>query len=508
MKHTAIIIVFLATVFGCQTRETEWISTTPTQQWSQNQAIVIKAGESFNAEVYPDREQQIIDGFGSCFNELGWTSLNELSDTDRQDVLNELFTPGAGANFTICRMPVGANDFSLNWYSYDETDGDFAMDHFSLENDRKTLIPFIKSALKNNPDLKIWASPWSPPSWMKYNKHYASRSSAGIAQMMKERIDQIEGGDSATRAEMMERFSTMLDPMYQNDLPPDREGREGTDMFIQEDSYLEAYALYFSKFIQGYRNEGIEIFMVMPQNEFNSAQTFPSCCWTAVGLAGFIGSYLGPAMEELGVKIFFGTMERPAEALVDTVLLDEKSGKYISGVGFQWAGKEALPGIHKRYPDLKLYQTEQECGDGRNDWKGAMYSWDLMKHYLNNGVSVYEYWNTSLAEGGISRWGWAQNSLVVVDTEKKSYRYSYEYYVMKHASHFVLPGARKLETGGGYDDLLAFRNPDNSVIVIVANQNDTPAKVTVKIGNRAIAPTLEANSINTFKILLSGPAKS
>ena len=89
-------------------------------------------------------------------------------------------------------------------------------------------------------------------------------------------------------------------------------------MFIQEEQYLAAYALYFKRFIEGYKNEGINIFAVMPQNEFNSAQTFPSCCWTAAGLANFIGSYLGPAMDSLGVEVYFGTMERPAEALVDT----------------------------------------------------------------------------------------------------------------------------------------------------------------------------------------------
>ena len=95
----------------------------------------------------------------------------------------------------------------------------------------------------------------------------------------------------------------------------------------------------------------------MPQNEFNSAQIFPSCCWTSASLANFIGNYLGPAMQVQGVDIMFGTMERANESLVDTVLTDPASGKYVKGVGFQWAGKGAIAGIHKRYPGLKLYQT-------------------------------------------------------------------------------------------------------------------------------------------------------
>jgi len=86
----------------------------------------------------------------------------------------------------------------------------------------------------------------------------------------------------------------------------------------------------------------------------------------------------------------------------------------VKGVGFQWAGK-AIAGIHRQYPDLPLYQTEQECGDGKNDWRYCRYAWTLMKHYLRNGASAYLYWNVSLKKGGVSRWGWAQNSLVTVD---------------------------------------------------------------------------------------------
>jgi len=121
-----------------------------------------------------------------------------------------------------------------------------------------------------------------------------------------------------------------------------------------------------------------------------------------------------------------------------------------------------------------------------------------MKHYLNNGVSVYEYWNTSLLKGGVSRWGWAQNSLVIVDSVNKTYEYTLEYYLLKHASHYVLPGARKLGVSGEYDDVLAFRNPDNSIIIIAANQNAENQRVNIGIGDDMISPELKANSINTI----------
>ena len=196
----------------------------------------------------------------------------------------------------------------------------------------------------------------------------------------------------------------------------------------------------------------------------------------------------------------FGTMERANESLVDTVLTDPVSGKYVKGVGFQWAGKGAITGIHKRYPGLKLYQTEQECGDGKNDWKGAMYSWGLMRHFLDNGVSAYMYWNISLENGGISRWGWAQNSLVVVDPQTKSYRYTPEYYVMKHVSHYVQPGAYKLETEGAYTNLLAFRNPDNSIALIIANETSDDRSLSIRIGDRVYTPIVKAYSMNTLLV--------
>jgi len=111
--------------------------------------------------VESDPTARPIEGFGACFNELGWTSLQALSEHDRDSVLRELFDPTSGARFTYCRMPIGANDFATEAYSYDETDGDFDLKHFGVEHDRQTLIPFIHAAQRYQPQLRLWASPWS-----------------------------------------------------------------------------------------------------------------------------------------------------------------------------------------------------------------------------------------------------------------------------------------------------------------------------------------------------------
>jgi glucosylceramidase len=454
--------------------QAEWITTTVTSPWRTQPALRATAATTKPADITVDLNQpaQTITGFGACFNELGWTSLSLLPAADRDKVFRELFAPGVGANFTICRMPVGANDFSRDWYSYDETPGDFAMQHFSIANDRETLIPFIKQAQQQYPALRLWASPWSPPTWMKYNQHYAA---------------------AAVRPESRKAFPTLAD----NGLAPDKQGKEGHDLFIQDDKYFVAYALYFAKFIEAYRQEGITVGMVMPQNEFNSAQVFPSCPWTATGLARFVG-YLGPQMQKSKTDLFFGTMERANEALVDTVLRDPRSAPYVHGVGFQWAGKGAIAGIHRRYPSLALYQSEQECGDGQNDWKYCRYTWDLMRHYLGNGANAYLYWNIALRQGGLSRWGWRQNSLLTVDEASHSYHWTHEYYLLKHLSHYVVPGAKRLTTRGKFDNVLAFQNPDKSIVLVAQNPDAVAHTVAIRVGQRVLTPQLPADSFSTL----------
>jgi glucosylceramidase len=482
-----IILISITLLTNAQQNNVEWVSTTQNEHWATQKDLTITVAKSeADVEIETGNPLQTIQGFGGCFNELGWTSLALLSKADRETIFKELFAPGYGANFTICRMPVGANDFSLKWYSYDETDGDFGMKDFAIANDLNTLVPFIKSAKRYNPKLKLWASPWSPPQWMKKNKRYAAAMVPSKAQL-KEYADKGYNTDGFD-------FSNV-----ENGVTADQVGHEGSDLFIQEPQYFKAYTLYFSKFIDAYQKQGIKIRMVMPQNEFNSAQLFPSCTWTAAGLSKFV-SYLGPAMQKKEVDVFFGTVERANEKLVDTLLTTPESGRYISGVGFQWAGKGAIAGIHNRYPNLTLYQSEQECGDGKNDWKYCKYTWTLMKHYFTSGANAYMYWNISLQQGGVSHWGWKQNSLVTVDASTRKFAFNHEFYLLKHLSHYVKPGAKLLTTTGALNNLLAFKNTDNSLVIVVQNDLDADKKVHIKIGNQVIEPILKADSFNTFLI--------
>ena len=408
-----------------------------------------------------------IAGFGACFNDLGWTSLNALSPQDRDTVIRELFHPTEGARFTYCRMPIGANDFSTEAYSYDETPGDFDLKHFSIDHDRRTLIPFIHAAQHYQPKLRLWASPWTPPSWMKRNHFYAeARAYPG---------------------------------MTDNGIRPDQIGHEGEDMFLQEPRYFEAYANYFGRFIDEYLAQGIPVGMVMPQNEFNSAQNFPSCTWTPEGLTKFL-LHLLPQMAERNVEVFFGTLERGNPKLLETVMANPEVARLLEGVGVQWAGKNTLPAIHREYPQLAIYQSEQECGDGKNTWAYTGYCWTLMKHYLRSGASGYMYWNISLAEGGRSTWGWTQNSLITVDTKARTFRYNHDYYLLKHLTHFVDLGAKALEVTGTCDNALAFLNPDGTTVLLLRNPESRSQLVQVQAGPRTVAVQLAPDSISTLTL--------
>jgi glucosylceramidase len=446
-----------------------FVTTTETSAWQSRRVFKPTfSWDLLNLNVDPartDLASRPIEGFGACFNELGWTSLQTLSEQDRDSVLRELFDPNSGARFTYCRMPIGANDFATEAYSYDETDGDFDLKHFSIEHDRHTLIPFIHAAQRYQPKLRIWASPWTPPSWMKQNGFYAeAKAYAG---------------------------------MKENGIRPDQIGHEGEDMFIQEPRYFEAYARYFGRFIDAYRAEGIRVGLVMPQNEFNSAQNFPSCTWTPPGLARFVHS-LGPEMQKREVEVFFGTLERGNPKLLEAVMADKEAAVFIKGVGMQWTGKNALPAIHREFPALIIYQSEQECGDGTNNWSYTGYCWQLMKHYFRSGASAYMYWNISTETGGLSTWGWAQNSLVSVDPGAKTYCFNHDYYLFKHLTHFVDVGARRVEATGTCDDALAFLNPDGSVALLVRNELPRAQMVQVQVWGRAVVIELPPDSVGTL----------
>lgn len=394
-------------------------------------------------------------GFGGCFNELGWRALNRLSVNERDRVLNALFDED-GLALSYNRIPIGANDYAESWYSHDEiglSDNDlredFRMEQFSIHRDHRNLIPFLKAAVSiRGGSMSLFASPWSPPTWMKF-------------------------------------------PAAHN------YGR-----LIWEPAYRKAYALYFVKFLRAYEELGLPIEAVHVQNEPDSDQKFPSCMWTGERLRDFIRDDLAPAFRDaaLNTQIWLGTIERGSfNDWIAPTLYDAQARAQITGLGFQWAGKHAVQRTRKAAPELAIIQTENECGDGENTWEHAHYVFDLMQHYLANGASAYVYWNMVLETGGRSTWGWSQNSLFCVDPLSGRVTTNPEYWLMRHVAGSVRPGAQVVAVEGRWAaNALAFRNADGREVIVVQNPLLESQKIVAQLTGIVANVTLPPRSFVTI----------
>ena len=443
----------------------KWHYSNEERQWAEK---TYRESPGADADLALDgRQYQKMFGFGGCLNELGYRTLCTLPENTRNKLLQELFEPGGNrCSLNFCRIPVGANDYSENWYSLDEISGDYALKNFSIERDRKGLIPYIRHVKEYAPELKLFASPWSPPTWMK------------------------------------------SPPVYNG----------GKLIFTKE--IMTSYADYLVKFLAAYQKEEIEIAQLHVQNEPVASQKFPSCLWSGEELRDFIRDYLGPALRASGLKteLWLGTINAPGcdfnrlifdkwatedyDYFANAVLSDPDALQYLSGVSYQWGGKIAIQRTFESWwPRLRLMQSENECGFGDNTWEYARYIWTMFKHYINNGAESYLYWNLILEPQGLSTWGDSQNAMVTVEPVTKEVIYNPDFYVMKHFSSAIRRGAIRLGTQGTLSaDSLAFRNPDGSYILELFNPFRKPFAVRFLLDGKQYAFSLEPLSFNTISL--------
>ena len=469
MLRTMKTIIFAgAGLFAMAAGAAEWkrtVSITDADFWGTVPAATADAETEMTID-FAKTDQKII-GFGTAISELSWDALAFLCETDRKAVLDEMFlTDGAG--FTIVRTPIGASDFSRDYYSYDDHAGDFDMKKFSLEIDERALLPLlreIKARVKPEGFL-LWGSPWCPPRWMKTSGHYASIPPWA--------------SDNPT-----------------NDCPYEDSVFIGEDAFICDQAHFAAYAKYFRLYVDAMKAKGFPLWVVMPQNEPCSAQPYPSCTWRGRSLAEFTVDYLGPALAGSGTELYMGTIEERSIEKVRDVLDRTNGRKYVTGAGFQWEGRGAIGAIHRRYPDLPLVMTEHECNAGNNDRAELFHSWKVARTFLGQGASYYNYWNLALTDDQRSRWGWPQNSLVTVDRKTKKAVFNREYYLMKMLSTYIRKGAARLLTRGDLNEL-AFRNADGTVAVLFANDSAQAKTVAIRIGDRKYTCNLVPFSISAF----------
>ncbi len=405
-----------------------------------------------NAELRLDgTRHQTWEGTGGCFNELGWDALSLLGESEREQILDQWFQPQGDFGFTLCRLPIGASDYALEWYSHHEHPGDHALTKFSIARDREYLLPYLKRALART-DLTLYASPWSPPTWMKHPRAH----------------------------------------------------NHGTLVWTPE--MRRTYAQYFVKFVQAYRAEGVRIDQLHVQNEPLADQKFPSCKWTGQQLREFIRDDLGPALRSAGesCEVWLGTLNGSdngddfPEYLLGA-LTDARCREFVAGVGLQWYAKRMMPRLHAAFPELRVYQTENECGDGRNTWDYALYVFNLIQHYVAHGANGYVYWNLALRSGGDSTWGWKQNSLVTIDPATRTVTRQPEWWVMRHLAAGVRPGAVRLGLGGSWSGCaVAFANPDGSTVVLAYNPLAEERRVRLTVGANVVTVALPPRSFHTF----------
>lgn len=415
--------------------------------------------------VYPAAGRQTIEGFGGCFNEKGWEALSVLTREERLAVMRRIFDPVEGLGFSVCRMPIGANDYAFDHYTLNETPLDCEMNHFSIERDRIRLIPYIKEAMSIQPKLRLWASAWTPPTWMKDNRAFDSGN------------------------------------------------------FLDDPKIYRAYALYLLKFIQAYRREGFSVELVAVQNEPGTLTNYPSCDWTPAQYLIFIRDYLGPLFQQEGMHnaIMLGTFNQPKllnHAL--TVLLDPNARRFVSVAGMQWYSLGIMDQLKAAAPGLTVWQTETDCGNWfwlpnhnpdmpQNDILYAGFTWEKIRDWLKAGVTVYELWNLALKPDGKSidaKKPWPQNSMITIDPATRAVRYTPLYGAIGSFSKFVPPGSRRIETEGLSADVdaVAFDDPAGRIVVTLYNRKTDPVSTKVQVRRAVYIASMPPQSFATLVV--------
>ena len=371
---------------------------------------------------------QTMDGFGAAMTESSAYLMSNLSPIEREVLMHDLFSK-EGIGISFVRIPMGASDFALSNYSYNDipTDQmDLDMEHFTLARDEQYVIPMLQLAKEKNPHLLLMGSPWSAPAWMKTTKT-------------------MNGG------------SLM-------------------------DIYHDAYALYFVRFIQGYGQRGLPIYAITPQNEpLHQTTNYPTMYMTATQQIQFINA-LGQAFEshEIDTLIIAYDHNWDQPSYPNTILGNPLSRDYTAGSAFHcYAGSVTQQLTTKRiYPDKDIWFTE--CSGGR--WAtnfSSNISWNMENVFIGS-INAFSksvlLWNLALDEqDGPTNGGCSNCRGVVTIHPDGTYTRNEEYYMIGHFSKFVNRGAVRVETESNNQNLLitAFENTDGQIVVVVHNKANT-----------------------------------
>ncbi len=425
------------------------IPSKPIKEYTQEEAT----SKTVRITIHTDKKGQEIVGIGGAFNEIGGEALMSLSPNLQDEVMNNLFGKEEG-NFAFCRTAVGASDFGFDAYSYSEVKDDYKMKKFSIEREKKSVIPYLQQAYKHNPSLQIFASPWSPPAWMK-------------------------------QSGFMDRGNEF----------------EEKNTLIKEEKIYKAYALYFSKYIKAYTKEGIKIDRLVVQNETDVNSKYPTCYMKAEEMGDFITGYLKPQFKKDKIKTqiwagsFRGIDKDNATHAMDFVSNKEYM-EAVSGVGIQYYSSYPIEGLFDKVPNLKLMHTEGICYNGANSIVHAYNRLTEVAKYLSKGVQNFCYWNMILNEESKSGWGWRQNSLIKIDRKNKKIIYNPDYAVMKLLSKFIPKGAVLLNNSSARDHITVLN--DGHVALFVANREGGAKRYDITMNGKNHSVNVPAFSMSVI----------
>lgn len=434
-----------------------WITKYDQSALLAKQTGVVAFSSQSNSYPYIDlninEKFQTVDGFGYTLTGGSVEVINRLGEAKKNELLTELFSSGENAiSVNYIRLSIGASDLNSEVFSYNDLapgETDSSLSKFSLEKDR-AVITMLKQILTLNPNIKIMAAPWSPPTWMKDNK-----SSIG------------------------------------GHLLPE---------------YYSVYAQYFVKYIQEMKKEGITIDAITPQNEPLHPGNNPSLEMLAKDQADFIKNHLGPAFKNAGITtkivIYDHNLDRLDYPI--SILQDPTVAQYVDGTAFHlYAGDiNSMKGIHDTFPTKNLYFTEQYTAST------GEFGGDLNWHLRNVIIGSMRNWSKTALEWNLANdanfkphtpGGCTTCKGAITINNSSSYTRNVGYYIVGHASKFVPTGSQRISSTETSDiKTVAFLRPDGKIVLIVQNGSSRGENFNIRIGGKWATVALDAGAIGTF----------
>jgi glucosylceramidase len=410
---------------------------------------------------------QQIDGFGASLTDASaWLLSHKLTDAQRKDALEMLFSPTKGIGLSMLRQPMGSSDFAaVDDYSYDDMppgQNDPSLAHFSIDRDRQYIIPILREALAINPKIKIIGSPWSPPGWMK----------------------------------------TSGSMIYGGLLP----------------SSYAPLANYFVRYIKAYDAAGVPIYAITMQNEpLHLPHDYPGMDIMPQEQITFLRDHLGPALRNAGLKQKIMIFDHNWD-LIDypiTVLSDPQAAAFAAGIAIHCYGGSVTgqTELHNRFPNKDIWLTE--CSGG--DWvktRPLEQPVRLVIGATRNWAKSVILWNLALDQNHNPHVGGCNDcrGVITVDHSATPAKIipTADFSALGHASKFVVPGAERIDSNsfeqGSLEDV-AFRNPDGSIVLIVLNSSGQTTAFNIAWKNKYASYKLTAGAVATFRWSSSGDAR-